>query len=130
MTTLSCVQSPVLTLALFQYVSRPPPPLIRCSSTDPVLPESGNLQTIILIQIVTSLFERLETLLGLPREFRIGGREPECPGLFGQQGFMETARPIMRNEEIGAMDHGKGGVEALRRHIRKTKQLLKESIAP
>lgn len=92
--------------------------------------QSGNLQTIILIQIVTSLFERLETLLGLPREFRIGGREPECPGLFGQQGFMEAARPIMRNEEIGAMEHGKGGVKALRIHIRKTKLLLKESIAP
>ncbi|KAG8165899.1 hypothetical protein KVR01_004451 [Diaporthe batatas] len=92
--------------------------------------QSGNLQTIILIQIVTSLFERLEPLLGLPREFRIGDRDSEAPGLFGQQGFMKTAVSIIGNEEAGASDRGKGGVKALRWHIKKAKQLLKESIAP
>jgi hypothetical protein len=91
--------------------------------------ESGNLQTIILTQIVTSLFERLEALLGLPREFPIGGRKPESPGLFGQQGFMKTAGPILRMEEVGASDH-EGGMKALRRHIKRVKHLLKESIVP
>lgn len=43
---------------------------------------------------------------------------------------MKTAISIIRYEEAGASDHGKGGVKALRRHIKKTKQLLKEGIAP
>lgn len=103
--------------------------LIRRASADPVLPESGNLQTIIFIQIVTSLFERLETLLGLPCKFRIGGREWEAPGLFEQQDFLKIAGPIIGNEEVGASESGQGGVMALRRYIKETKQLLKESIA-
>ncbi|CRG91781.1 Transient receptor potential cation channel subfamily M member 4 [Talaromyces islandicus] len=36
--------------------------------------QSGNLQGMMIIQLVTNMFERMETLLGLPREFRIGTR--------------------------------------------------------
>lgn len=92
--------------------------------------ESGNLQTIILIQVVTSLFERMESLLGLPREFRIGARKEEPRGLFVQPGFMDIAGPIMRKEDDGQLHHGQGGVKSLRKCIKKSKQLLRDSIAP
>ncbi|ROW15155.1 hypothetical protein VPNG_03108 [Cytospora leucostoma] len=92
--------------------------------------ESGNLQTIILIQIITSLFERMETLLGLPREFRMSARRGEPQGLLSQQEFMELARTIIKRDDRGSPEHGRGGIKALRRNISEVKQLLKESIAP
>lgn len=72
----------------------------------------------------------METLLGLPRQFRIDGRGEESRGLFVQHGFMEIAGPIINKEEVGALENGKGGVKALRKHLKKTKKLLRESIAP
>ncbi|ROW04823.1 hypothetical protein VMCG_04866 [Cytospora schulzeri] len=92
--------------------------------------QSGNLQTIILIQIVTSLFERMETLLGLPREFRMKSRKGEPQGLLSDHEFMELARCILRKEYHGRPELGRGGTRALRKNITRVKQLLRESIAP
>lgn len=83
--------------------------------------ESGNLQTVILIQVVTNLFEHVENLLGLPGEFRISSRKEEPRGLFGQPGFMDIARPIMRKEEDGDPHYGQGGISCLRKYIKKDK---------
>lgn len=92
--------------------------------------ESGNLQTLILIQVVTSLFERMEVLLGFPREFRMSTRKEEPHGLFAQLGFMDIAGPIMRKEDEGDVHCGQGGVKCLRKYIKKTKKLLRDRIAP
>ncbi|MCJ1306502.1 hypothetical protein MMC25_000145 [Agyrium rufum] len=52
--------------------------------------QSGDLQTIILIQIITNLIERTERLLGLPREFRINPRGG-CPeGLSSDDDFVHV----------------------------------------
>ncbi|KAI1868755.1 hypothetical protein JX265_006734 [Neoarthrinium moseri] len=92
--------------------------------------QSGNLQTIILIQVVTSLFERVESLLGLPHELRLSTRREEPQGLFHEPGFMDIAGPIMKKEEGGEPHQGRGGIKCLRKYIKKTKQLLRNRIAP
>jgi hypothetical protein len=81
--------------------------------------------------VVTSLLERIEILLGLPREFRLGTRRREDTlGLFRADGFMDIASPIMRKEEEGDPYVGKGGIKCLRETIKKTKHLLRDGIAP
>lgn len=104
--------------------------------------ESGNLQTTLLIQIVTSLFERIEKLLGLPRDLRVSRTGQDHHGLLSDWHLAAILELVMRKEELGAggsggaSDTGKigadglGGIKALRRIIRKAKTLLRESIAP
>ncbi|KAI8623594.1 hypothetical protein F5Y19DRAFT_481510 [Xylariaceae sp. FL1651] len=91
---------------------------------------SGNLQTLIFIQIVTSYFEKIEVLLGLPTELRISRRRGEQDGLFGAYGFSDLATAILGREDDETLGKGKGGIKALRRNIARAKSLLKERIAP
>ncbi|KAI0450749.1 hypothetical protein F5B21DRAFT_416597 [Xylaria acuta] len=91
---------------------------------------SGNLQTLILIQIVTSDFEKIEVLLGLPVELRICRRRRERDGLFGAYGFLDLATAILGREDDETPGRGKGGIKTLRRSIARAKSLLKERIAP
>ncbi|TGO71785.1 hypothetical protein BELL_0530g00030 [Botrytis elliptica] len=97
--------------------------------------QSGNLQTPILIQIITSLFEQIERLLGLPREYWI------YPGEIGPDGFVsggllssEEMAGIVNfafwQQESGESESRRGVLEALCKHLEGLKQLLKDSIAP
>lgn len=90
--------------------------------------ESGNLQTLVFIQIVTSLFESIETLLGLPREFRINRRQKEVRGLLSVPGCLDVTKLILEREDAGIGENGKGGIKALRKLITRAKQLLRERI--
>lgn len=92
--------------------------------------ESGNLQTLVLIQIATSLLDKIEGLLGLPREFRLSKRREGGGGIFSKPDCSGLARVILEKEDGGASESGKGGTKALRWHIKKAKQLLRERIAP
>ncbi|KAK4207460.1 hypothetical protein QBC37DRAFT_298651 [Rhypophila decipiens] len=51
--------------------------------------QSGNLQTLILIQIVTNLFENIDDLLALPKEFRMSKRRRTRQG--AKQGILDLA---------------------------------------
>ncbi|TGO40972.1 hypothetical protein BHYA_0028g00130 [Botrytis hyacinthi] len=103
--------------------------------SDADFPESGNLQTTILLQIITSLFEQIERLLGLPREYRMD------PGEIGPDGFASGG--LLSSEEMfgivefafqqrdsGQSESRRGGLKVLREHLEGIKQLLKNSIAP
>jgi hypothetical protein len=92
--------------------------------------DSGNLQTLILIEIVTSHLEKMEALLGLPIELRISRRRGERDGLFGAYGFLDLATAILGRGDDETLGRGKGGIKALRRNIARAKSLLKERIAP
>ncbi|KAK3318697.1 hypothetical protein B0H66DRAFT_640050 [Apodospora peruviana] len=110
--------------------------------------QSGNLQTLILIQIVTNLFEKMDDLLALPREFRMSSRRRRRPqgvrqGLLDQApGFSGIARRLLEREESAGSNmswdggttnqraEGSGGMKALRKHIVETKQLLRDCIPP
>jgi len=83
-----------------------------------------------IIQLVTNMFERIESLLGLPREFRIGTREDSHDGLLRNDGFLEFAKVIIRKEDVESPKEGKGGMRSLRKDIKKSKQLLRSRIAP
>ncbi|KAF7929417.1 uncharacterized protein EAE98_005335 [Botrytis deweyae] len=104
-------------------------------STSSPVDKSGNLQTPILIQIITSLFEQIERLLGLPREHWI------YPGEIGPDGFVSGG--LLSSEEMvgivnfafwqqesGESESRRGVLEALCKHLEGLKQLLKDSIAP
>ncbi|KAF7867313.1 hypothetical protein EAF04_005396 [Stromatinia cepivora] len=84
--------------------------------------QSGNLQTTILIQIITSLFERIERLLGLPREFRINSRESAPDGLLSDDEFVDIVRLVFQTQESDQSDSRRGGVKALRGHLKEIKQ--------
>lgn len=92
--------------------------------------DSGNLQALVLIQIVTSDFEKIEVLLGLPVELRICKRRGERNGLFGAYGFLDLATAILGREDGETPGRGKGGIKTLRRSIARAKFLLKEHISP
>ncbi|KAI1209520.1 uncharacterized protein F4807DRAFT_467707 [Annulohypoxylon truncatum] len=104
-------------------------PILRLSiSALPI--ESGNLQTLVLIQTVTSLLERIGVLLGLPQEFRISRRRGEERGLLSAPGFLSLTKLALEKEDAGTGLNGKGGMKALRKNIAKAKQLLRERIDP
>jgi hypothetical protein len=83
-----------------------------------------------VIQLVTNMFERIETLLGLPQEFRIGKRKDNHDGLLRDGGILEFARSILRTEEVGRPEGGRGGMRSLRKNMKKSNQLLRSRIAP
>ncbi|KAJ8123394.1 hypothetical protein ONZ43_g648 [Nemania bipapillata] len=92
--------------------------------------ESGNLQATLFIQIATSLFEKLECLLGLPPELRITMRAVDRGGLCVHDDFQEVVKIVLSKDEIGRPENGKGGVVSLRKNMKRSMQLLRESIAP
>lgn len=69
-------------------------------------------------------------MLGLPRELRVGTREDGHGGLLNQDGFLEIAKAMIRKEDRGLPEEGKGGIRSLRRDIKKSKKLLRACIAP
>ncbi|TGO60964.1 hypothetical protein BCON_0031g00420 [Botryotinia convoluta] len=96
--------------------------------------QSGNLQTTILIQIITSLFEQIERLLDLPREYRIDLREigPDgfvSSGLMSSEELVDIIKFVFRRQDSGQSECRRGGLEALREHLEGIKQLLKNRIA-
>ncbi|TGO13703.1 hypothetical protein BTUL_0064g00010 [Botrytis tulipae] len=97
--------------------------------------QSGNLQTTILIQIITSLFEQIGRLLGLPRDYRIDPGEigPDgfaSGGLLSSEEMLGIAKFAFQQRESGQSESRRGGLQALREHLEGIKQLLKNSIAP
>ncbi|KAK2598638.1 hypothetical protein N8I77_012033 [Diaporthe amygdali] len=93
--------------------------------------QSGNLQTTMFIQMVTNTFERMERLLGLPREFHIGTRDGGgTGGLLSGDGFLDVAKSMLRKEEVGRPEEGQGGIKYLRKTMKKAKRLLRDRIAP
>ncbi|KAI1411742.1 hypothetical protein F5Y13DRAFT_200729 [Hypoxylon sp. FL1857] len=89
--------------------------------------ESGNVQATLFIEIVNNLFQRMEDLLGIPSELRIGPRGTDNGGLLSEEGFAETLRMMVSREELLYLpEYGKGGARALRKYIKKTKQLWEE----
>ena len=92
--------------------------------------ESGNLQAMVLIQIVMHLLEKIEKLLGLPQEFRLNANGGDCHGLLNDEDFAKIIKIIIKKEETGNSENGKGGIKALRKLMKKSKHLLKESITP
>ncbi|KAG8161615.1 hypothetical protein KVR01_008602 [Diaporthe batatas] len=107
-------------------------PLLRFSiNSNFYMPsDSGNLQILILLETVTSLFERLDALLGLPKELRISRRRREQQGLLSATDFLDLTSLILRKECQEGHADGKGGIKALRVHLAGCKQLLRECIAP
>ncbi|KAI1800176.1 hypothetical protein F4811DRAFT_567311 [Daldinia bambusicola] len=95
--------------------------------------QSGNLQATLFIQVIISLFENVENLLGIPQEFQLDNtrRTMSHGGLLSELEFATILRAILAKEElICKPDRGKGGVNALRRYINETRQLLRDSIEP
>ncbi|KAI0379119.1 hypothetical protein F5Y04DRAFT_290583 [Hypomontagnella monticulosa] len=92
--------------------------------------QSGNLQATMFIQIATSLFEKIESLLGLPQELRVTVRNGKPDGLLSEGEFTEVVKITLAKDEVGTPQQGKGGVKSLRRNMMESMQLLRESIAP
>ncbi|KAM7214157.1 hypothetical protein V8F06_010472 [Rhypophila decipiens] len=92
--------------------------------------QSGNLQSTMIIHLVTNMFERIENLLGLPRELRLGSRKVGNDGLLGREGLLELSQLLIHTEDRGRPEEGKGGVKSLRSNIKKEKRLLRDHIAP
>lgn len=71
----------------------------------------------------------MERLLGLPREFRIDSREGGPDGLLSDEDFVDIVKLVFRKQESDQSENRRGGVKALRKHIKAIKQLLRDSIA-
>ncbi|KAI0850123.1 hypothetical protein F5Y00DRAFT_260854 [Daldinia vernicosa] len=93
--------------------------------------QSGNLQVTMFIQVIINLFGKMENLLGIPQEFRIGGHGTHHGGLLNEPEFFRVLRAVLSKEELVCKpDLGKGGVNALRKYLEQTRQLLRDSIEP
>lgn len=82
------------------------------------------------IQIATNLFEKIESLLGLPQGLRVTVRDGKPEGLLSEEDFAEVVKAVLAKDELGQPEHGKGGVKSLRKNMKQAMQLLRESIAP
>ena len=83
-----------------------------------------------IIQLVTSMFEKIETVIGLPREFRIGTRENGQDGLLRDKSLLGFAKSMIQKEDSGNAEEGKGGIKSLRKNMKRAKRLLRDRIAP
>ncbi|OTB14857.1 hypothetical protein K445DRAFT_23380 [Daldinia sp. EC12] len=93
--------------------------------------QSGNLQATLFTQVIISLFEKIENLLGIPQEFQLTPHKTTHAGLLSEPEFSAVLRAILVKEELMCKpDVGKGGISALRRYINQTRQLLRDSIEP
>ncbi|KAI1381464.1 hypothetical protein F4677DRAFT_403085 [Hypoxylon crocopeplum] len=93
--------------------------------------QSGNLQATVFIQIITSLFEKMENLLGIPQQFRVNMSGSDRDGLFSGEHFTEVVKLVIAGEELICQPvNGKGGIKSLRENMKRAKKLLRESIAP
>ncbi|KAK0629907.1 hypothetical protein B0T17DRAFT_203193 [Bombardia bombarda] len=93
--------------------------------------ESGNLQATMFIQMITSLFQGVEMLLGLPSEFRIDQQTRNSGGILSQEDLSGVVEAIIKKEGRRQTHHGGiGGVDALRRSIKQARELLRDRIAP
>ncbi|KAI1655840.1 hypothetical protein F4813DRAFT_366507 [Daldinia decipiens] len=93
--------------------------------------QSGNLQATMFIQVVINLFEKMENLLGIPQEFRLNRHGTNHGGLLSEPEFFRILKAVLYKEElVYKPDLGKGGVNALRKYIEQTRQLLRDSIEP
>ena len=90
--------------------------------------ESGSVQAMILIQISMHLIEKVEMMLGVPQECCLNGRAGFSEGLLSDRDFAKIVQAVLKKEESGCSEHGRGGVKALRKHMKSAKQLLKEII--
>ncbi|KAI1210574.1 uncharacterized protein F4807DRAFT_52631 [Annulohypoxylon truncatum] len=92
---------------------------------------SGNLQATMFIEIVNNLFERMESLLGIPRQFRVSTRGSDGSGLLSDEEVNGTLKMMILKEELVYQpQYGKGGAKALRMFLGMTEQLLREKITP
>ncbi|KAI1139720.1 hypothetical protein F5Y05DRAFT_411906 [Hypoxylon sp. FL0543] len=88
--------------------------------------KTSDLRATVFVEVVNNLFERMENLLGMPQEFRVGMRVSGNDGLLSEEYFTGALRMMMSQEELVYMpEHGKGGVKALRIYIEKTKQSMR-----
>jgi hypothetical protein len=76
------------------------------------------------------MFERIENLLGLPSDLRIGTREHNHEGLLRTEDFLDLAVSIIRKDELRSPKQRRGGMQLLRQDIEKVKMLLCTRIAP
>ena len=95
-----------------------------------MLPDSGNLQATLFIQIVTSLFEEVESLMGLPPEFRFDHHAKNRSGLLNHEDFAGIIEVVIGKEELRQPAPGvTGGIKTLRRSVKRAKELLRDNIA-
>ncbi|KAK8098984.1 uncharacterized protein PG998_012225 [Apiospora kogelbergensis] len=114
--------------------------------------QSGNLQVNMVIQLVTNTFERMEAILGLPKELCLGGisdyyNNNACDdgqqqqllhpnhyhhagGMLGDEGLLDVARTIIGKEDVGRPEEGKGGIRSLRRDIMRARHSLGGLMTP
>lgn len=107
--------------------------LMPVPSISNVLIHSGNLQTVIFIEIVTNLFETMDVLLGLPEEFRMTRGRRGRQGLLDAPDFADLATSILRRaEKTMTTENGKAGTgtRAFRKQVAKLRRLLRERFAP
>lgn len=91
---------------------------------------SGNLQTVVFIEIVMNLFETMDILLGLPEEFRMSKRRTQQRGLLNAPEFLDLTISILQKADKMRPEHAQGGVKALRKQIQKIRRLLRERFHP
>jgi hypothetical protein len=92
-------------------------------------PESGNLQMALFIHMTIDLFERVEALLGLPSEFRIDHQIRKSGGLLAHEEYAGMLEVVIGTEERRQLAHGGGGgMRALRRSIKRARELLRDHI--
>ncbi|KAF2795004.1 hypothetical protein K505DRAFT_374215 [Melanomma pulvis-pyrius CBS 109.77] len=106
------------------------PTSIPSMSSPPFSMQSGSLQALILIETVTNLFEKIDALLGLPKEFKISKHRAQQQGLLNVPHFSDVAWSILRRVDKEGVDDDKGGMKSLRKHMVKVKRLLRERFAP
>ncbi|KFX97090.1 hypothetical protein V490_02965 [Pseudogymnoascus sp. VKM F-3557] len=101
--------------------------------------DSGNLQTMLLIQITLHLVGHMEKVLGLPREFRVQEIGGEYDGILSSEAGLRLLRMVVGDvsagEEIGdtgGSSSEKGGwreLKLLRSSIRQIKHVVQNSMA-
>lgn len=101
--------------------------------------DSGNLQTMLLIQITLHLLGHMEKVLGLPREFRVQEVGGEYDGILSSEAGLRLLRMVVGDVNVGdkAGDSGEGAsgsgdwkeLRLLRSSIRQITHTVQNSMA-
>ena len=88
------------------------------------LQQDGNLQILVLVQVVIRLLDRIGNSLCFPNRISIGGAKRTEEPLWNKMIAPKLMDFVLREEELDGQGQYGGGIRALREEIRKLKRVL------
>ncbi|KAL9120566.1 MAG: hypothetical protein Q9187_002875 [Circinaria calcarea] len=91
------------------------------------LQQDGNLQILVLIQVVICMLDRIGSSMGYPKGYSISGGQRDEEAFVNEVVTPKLMDLVMREEELNGQGTHGGGIKAFREEIRKLRTMLDQT---